>query len=391
MVTNSMGMDLKDYFSPVDLNLDQLHHPMQFGFSIEKFSKDRPIPLTLEGYDLVILGVPEDRNSSNKGCAHGADEIRHCFYQLYRADKRLRIFDLGNLKKGKRINDTYFGLRDVIVYLRQCKTLPIVIGGSNDLLYSAFLAYEKREEPYNIVNVDSRLDIGNAEVELNSFSYASQIFMQRSLRLYNYTNLGYQTYLVPTDEIDLMNNLFFDAVRLGLIRGHVSHKEPILRDADIVSIDISSVKQSDAPGTKFSSPNGLSSDEICQIALYAGLSDKVSFFGIFETNPDFDRNGQTASLGAQIVWSFIEGYLSRKNDYPVECIENYAKFIVQLAQSEHEIVFYKSQGTERWWMEIPYGQNKEQKKIVACDYEDYQKASHDGIPDIWWKNLQKLE
>ena len=59
-----------------------------------------------------------------------------------------------------------------------------------------------------------------------------------------------------------------------------------------------------------------------------------------------------------------------------------------------DIVFYKSDKTERWWLEVPYPPEKgikfERHYLIPCDYEDYEKASQNELPDLWWKTYRKL-
>src|SRR6185295_17792470 len=111
--------------------------------------------------------------------------------------------------------------------------------------------------------------------------------------------IGYQTYFVGNEQVELMNKLFFDAYRLGQVRKDMEEVEPIVRNADIVSFDITAVRNSDAPGNGKASPNGFYGEEACQIARYAGISDKLTSIGFYEINPDLDKNSQTSHLAAQ--------------------------------------------------------------------------------------------
>jgi hypothetical protein len=190
-----------------------------------------------------------------------------------------------------------------------------------------------------------------------------------------------------------MQKLFFDSYRLGLVRANMEQTEPIVRNADIVSFDISSVRKGDAPGNFYAGPNGFSGEEFCQIARYAGLSDKVSSVGFYEYNPEFDDRESTAHLISQAIWCFLEGVSQRKNDIPSSLDNNFLKYRVFLSDSKHEIVFYKSNKSDRWWMEVPYPNNKskyERHHLVPCSYADYQTACNEGMPDRWWQTYQKL-
>lgn len=57
-----------------------------------------------------------------------------------------------------------------------------------------------------------------------------------------------------------------------------------LRDADLISIDLNSIKSADSGNFISFQPNGFNGKEICSLARYAGISDKVSSFGVFNHN-----------------------------------------------------------------------------------------------------------
>lgn len=385
------GTELLMYFEPVANELVNNFDGDRAStfFDIEKHTATNT-NLSPYAYDIALLGVPEDRNTQNRGCALAVDRIRRFFYTLYKPTRKTKIIDLGNFRVGKKVNDTYIGLRDVLAELLANNVFPIIIGGSQDLTYSNFVAYEKINKQLNLVSIDSRFDLGNAELDFNSRSYLSRIVLEKANMLLNYTNIGFQNYLNNFEESDLMRNLFFDIFRLGNIRADITETEPILRDADLVSFDMSVVRHSDAPANYDPSPNGIFAHEACQMAKYAGMSDRLTSFGIYEVNPNFDLNNQTSHLAAQIIWHCIDGYYSRKSDYPKTTIEHYTKFIVNLSYGAHEIVFYKSPKSGRWWMEVPFPGDNEKNILVACSHNDYLKASTDDVPERWWKYYQKI-
>ena len=72
----------------------------------------------LEGVDLAIIGVKEERGAvDNKGCADGVDYIRKALYSLFNHWPQLHIIDLGDIKIGKDISDTYFAFNQVLTEL----------------------------------------------------------------------------------------------------------------------------------------------------------------------------------------------------------------------------------------------------------------------------------
>ena len=191
-----------------------------------------------------------------------------------------------------------------------------------------------------------------------------------------------------------MKNLYFDVYRLGAVRENLEEVEPLVRNADMISVDVSAVRQSDAPGNGNASPNGFYGEEICKIIRYAGLSDKLSSIGFYEVNPRLDVNNQTAHLVAQMMWHFVDGYYNRKHDHPYKDKKDYVKYTVSIKDHKDQLIFYKSKKSDRWWMDVPVKNNYkniyEKHHLVPCSYSDYETACKDDVPDRWWQAYQKL-
>ncbi len=380
-------MNLNDYFDPVALDKPKdyfITSDSIFGKNIKINTPSSPIG-EISDYQIALLGVTEDRNSNNQGTSLAPDKIRNKLYQLYRVNNKTKIIDLGNVKPGNTFSDTYFGLQDVILELLNNQVTFIILGGSQDLTYACYEAYEQIKDTINLVTVDFTIDINTSTS--GSENYLSDLLNNK--KLFKYTNLGHQQYLTDKSNLELLNRLYFESVRLGNLKNKLFLTEPVLRDADIVSLDIGAVKHADAPARIHTSPNGFLADEICQIARYSGIGDNVSCFGIYEINPKFDINNQTAHLAAQIIWYFIDGYSMRKSENRIGENKDYKVFFVSHENMEHDLTFYKSSKTERWWMEVP--SIKSGKNIyIACSQEDYEQACNHDIPDRWWKSFQKI-
>ena len=345
----------------------------------------------LEGVNIALFGIEEDRNTENNlGSGKDLHHIRRHLYQLYPGNWNTTIADIGNIKKGELTSDSHFAIKEVVTSLLKMNILPIIIGGGQDATFSNYKAYDKLEQTVNLVTVDNMFDLGNIDDELSSKSYLSKIIMEVPSNLFNYSNIGYQTYFNSQDEINLIQGLNFDAYRLGEAK-NLEIVEPVFRDADIVSIDIGAVRQSDAPANNNLSPNGFYGEEICAISRYAGISDKVSSFGIYEYNSKHDSNYQTAHLIAQMIWYFIEGVNYRAKDYPFCTKEDYQKFTV-LLENDDPINFYKSNKSDRWWMEINLIKDNKYKRhaLIPCTYEDYLETTKQLIPNMWFKAQRKI-
>ncbi len=392
-----MNSSLQDFFTPVN---DEISHQKtdynssQIGFSISSYFTHFP---DLEDIDIAIFGVMDDRNSiNNQGCSLAADVFRQNFYPLYEGFQKPKIADLGNIKAGKSVTDTYAAVRIVVEELIRQGVLPIVIGGGQDLTYAQYQAYEKLEQKVDLVVIDSRLDI-NEDIqntrETTSQSFLSKILLHEPNYLFNLSNIGYQSYFVSQESIKVLDKLYFDSYRLGVFKGNIEYSEPVLRNADLISFDMGAIRSADACANANASPSGFYGEEACQICRYAGINDKLSSIGFYEFNPAYDKNGQTAILLSQMVWYFIDGFYNRKKDFPLQPQSAYVIYRTSLKEENYEVVFIKSKKTDRWWMQVPYPNTKsvnERYHMVPCSYEDYKVAIDGDMPDLWWRTYQKL-
>jgi len=390
-------MDISLYFEPISLDgydFSKSTDKNRLGKIISIYNENSYFP-DLKGIKMAIIGVMEERGAlENTGCKAGPNQVRDSFYSLHSHWENLKLVDLGNIKNGHSKEDTFFAIKEAVAYLLSNNIVPIIIGGSQDITYANYLAYENIGKIINIAAIDPQFDIGHDEHELNSKSYISRIILHQPNFLFNLTNIGYQSYLVDLEAVSLMKNLFFDVERLGVVRKEMEEVEPMVRNADIVSIDLSAVRFGDSPGCFYAGPNGFSGDEICRISRYAGLSDKLSSIGFYEYNPKLDTRGQSAQLMGQMVWYFIDGFMQRKGDQPEKSQDNYVKYIVNLEAVDEELVFLKSKKSDRWWMLVSL-KNKVNKKyrrhqFVPCSYNDYMTALNHEIPERWWKLQQKI-
>ena len=390
-------MDIAIYFKAVDTDMvfGDIDLPGKKYLDIVDIHRhDGSFP-DLADTDIAIMGVAEDRYAvNNEGCAHGADVVRKHLYGLFTGNEKVKIADLGNIQQGHTVEDTYFAVTNVVEGLVMNNIIPVIIGGGQDLTYAVYRAYEQLGQIINIVAVDPMFDLGKDSSEIDSQSYLSRIILHQPNYLFNYTNIGYQSYFVDKDAVNLMNKLFFDTYRLGNVRENMDEVEPVVRNADLVSIDISAVRSADAPGNGNAMPNGFAGEELCRIVRYAGLSDKLSSIGFYEYNPTYDPREQTAMLISQALWYFLEGYYQRKDDYPARARDQYVKFHVKIQDHKEEIIFYKSKLSERWWMEVPVETDLmtkyERHYMVPCSHSDYQNAMDNNIPDRWWQVYQKM-
>lgn len=390
-------MSLIDFFTPI--NVQEIRKEAgflnsQLGSIITIYEQEFP---DLEGVDIAIFGVADDRRAiNNAGCASAADAFRKKFYQLHQGEHKINVVDLGNIQKGYEVSDTYAAVKAVVSELVKSNVLPIIIGGGQDLTYAQYMAYEKLEQRVDLVLIDPAFDLeedSNEETDTTSRSYLNKIMLHQPNYLFNFSNIGYQSYFVNTESLKVLDKLLFDVYRLGAFSNKIEQSEPILRNADMISFDMGAIRSSNAFANRNAGPNGFYGEEACQMCRYAGMSDKLTSIGFYEFNPDLDQNGQTAILLSQMVWYFIDGFYGRKKDFPLQPKSAYVIYRTSLTADEHEVVFVKSKKSDRWWMQVPYPNTKsinERYHMVPCRYEDYQIAIDGELPDLWWRTYQKL-
>ena len=382
--------DLSIYFQPVS-SFEELAEEC-LGNSIRYHTEGNFPDIDEKG--IALIYCPEFRNGYPELHQSASTGYRECFAKLNTGPSwNMVIYDLGIILPGETINDTYFAIHQVASELIKKDVIPVLVGGTQDLTFALYQGYQSLEQTVNLTCIDSRFDLGLPDQEIEKDGYISQILMNRPCVLFNHSVIGIQMPYVKQSELDLFEKLYFDMCRLGEFNADFKKAEPLLRNTDILSLDLQSVRSSDISGTYYTMPNGFYAEQVCQVVRYAGISDKLTSFGIFNALPE-NMGETTHHLIAEIIWYFLDGVAARYGDFPVGSKKDYKKFIVHMENYENDLVFYKSSKSGRWWMEVPYppkqGVKYERHSMVPCNYDDYQRAMENEMPDLWWKTYQKL-
>ena len=378
-------MEINIFFTPVS---DLLYKDISINSSFYKniYLPGRAFPDFTQA-DIAMIGLTENRGTqNNKGVSTAADEIRKKLYRLKRGTGKYKILDFGNLRNGESLEDTCKRLTEVCQMLIDKDVLPLIIGGSHDLDLGMYSAYGDLGKLISVLNVDAMLDMGNDDYKDLSHQHVKKLLMHEPNFLFNFSQIGYQTYLIDPESLAIMEQLYFETYRVGKLRHNIYEMEPVIRDADMMSFDITAVKSADAPGNALAQPFGLTGEEACQICWYAGLNEKLTSAGFFEYNPEFDDPlHKTASVVATMIWYFIEGFYNRKDHFSFKS-NYYMKYLVSMPGDPESLVFYKSRLSEKWWLEVPNVSSKkvfERKTIIPCSYTDYQRAMKGEVPERW--------
>lgn len=379
-----------DFLVPVEdkvLAHCELLPAQSLGKNIHKHTVRDGLPV-LAIASVAIIGVKESRNAYEKKMEKlDVSGIRLQLYKLLMGNWNSTIVDMGDIEEGDTVEDTYFIVKEIIAGLLEENVIPIIIGATQDLTYPAYRAFDGIKDMINIVSVDSRFDFGMDDELISSNSYMSKIITDKPNNLFNFSNIGYQSYFNAQEEIDLMDRLFFDAYRLGELIHDIKLAEPVLRNAHMVSVDARSIKASEMGHSDDFSPNGFNGREICAIARYAGISDAVCVFGLYE----MDNSVQSNQLMAQIIWYFIEGTNFRVIESPRSNSKYFTKYTVPT--ETEQLIYYKSHFTDRWWVEVPSilpsNTKTETTSLLPCTEKDYLDTCDQNIPERWFKAYKK--
>jgi len=356
----------------------------QIGSLIDVYTIDHQPDLSAA--DLVIIGVEEQRNAiNNDGVKYAPDVIRTAFYNLYPGEWHLKIADIGNLVKSDNIKETYEHLHQILDGLPQ-DTNIILLGGSQDLTVALTNFYDQNNKPYNLSVIDAFIDSSLLDQDIDNENYLTYILGKPDVLLHNLSLFGIQTYYNHPSKFKMFDQLYVDYYKLGEIQNNIQELEPEIREADIVSIDIRSIRYADMPAHVSSQPNGLTGLEICKISRMAGIASNNRILGMFEYNPMYDKNNTGANLAAQVLWYYVEGKNIYQNDYPKISKETLLKFYVE--NEVLKLVFYKNPETNRWWVEIP--KITPQSLLFACSETDYQAALKMKMSSRLYRIINKM-
>ena len=349
----------------------------QIGSVIKWYDTEFP---DLDEAELVLLGCGEQRGSGRIGVDDkGPDLVRQHFYQLYSWHPDIRMADIGNIKAGLSFTDTYAALRTVVKELIRERKTVIILGGSHDLTLAQYRAYAENKMVIDASCVDSLVDL-DLESPFRHENFLMEMLTDEPNYLRHYNHIGFQSYYVHPRMLETMDKLRFDCYRVGHVKESIEEMEPVIRNGNFLSFDLSAIAHAYAPSQSLL-PNGLSGEESCQLMRYAGMSHSISSIGIYGYNDQKDPDELTARQIAQMIWYVLDGKSRGSREAQFNEKDSFNEY--HMAFAEVETVFLQSKKTGRWWMQLP------DKHFIACSYKDYLLASSNEIPERWLRAQER--
>ena len=374
-----MSYSLTEFLEPVNrsvLSNDESYREGQIGSFINLYEHEYP---DLDEATIVFVGCNDQRGSGSLNRCTASEEIRKEFYKLYYWQTDLKIADIGDVKTGKSITDTYAALKVVIRELVEEGKVVIILGGSHDLTLAQYEAFAAENQLIDAVGVDSIIDI-NLDAPFRSENFLMEMLTSEPNYMKHYNHIGFQSYFIHPKMLETMDKLRFDCFRVGKVKEHIEEMEPVIRNCQLLTFDISAIANAFAPANAVS-PNGLNGEEACMLMQYAGMSNNIRSTGIYGYQPEKDRDQMTAKQISQMLWYFIDGKARGTREAPIQEKESFNEY--HTAFGELETTFMQSKKTGRWWMQLP------DKQFIACSYKDYLLASSNEIPERWLRAQER--
>ena len=119
--------DLYEFLTPINLsylNDDAEYNDGHLGSYIKVFENELP---DVTEADIILIGVNEQRGAGMKEQSDAANVIRKQLYRLNYWHTDITIADIGNIKTGLTLQDTYAALRTAITELIKLEKTVIII------------------------------------------------------------------------------------------------------------------------------------------------------------------------------------------------------------------------------------------------------------------------
>lgn len=371
---------IQDFLKPVPMAVileDEELNDAQLGSHMQIYTDEFP---DLEEAEVVLLAVAEERGTGNGVSeSDSPDLIRKHLYNLYYWHPDIRLADVGTILPGASLNDTYAAAKAVIAELIAQKKTVIILGGSHDVTLAQYGAYVHHNQVIEASCIDSFINLGTG-TSLRSENFLMEMLTGEPNFIRHYNHLAFQSYFVHPNMLQTMDKLRFDCFRVGVVKEHLEEMEPVIRNSNLLSIDMAAMAHSFAPANR-TTPNGLNGEDICTLTRYAGLSDHLNTLGIYGYNSINDVNELTAIQIAQMIWYFIDGRSKGKTEARLSDRHAFNEF--HTAFNEVDTLFLQSKKTGRWWMQLP------NHKFIACSANDYRIATHNEIPERWMRAQER--
>lgn len=307
-------------------------------FFLETYSRVDTFP-SVKGPGLTIIAIDQTMGEA----------VRTALLPFHNHFRNISLVDAGDSLQ----NDNEIILEICKGVLSEGST-PVLLGLSPE--QSAWLA---AQENWNMYQVSNRL----RKMAVNDHDLLQQF-------------IAYQRHFSPLEEIYNTEEHAFNSVSLGKMRTYPTLLEPILRDAQLLHIDLNAMRAAETPHVEDAIPTGLNTEELCQLAKYAGMGDRLQCL-CFYCHNIVESNTPEASIIAETLWYFAEGLNMNTHDHP-DVSQDFSEFVIYSESMEDDLEFVRHNQTMKWWLRV---KSDTRTNYLACSLEEYQATIDHELPE----------
>ncbi len=345
---------MNNWFKDSDIFFEEFENKFSLGYQIQKGAESY---VSIEN-SIVLIGLDQIIS----------DSIRKELYKTSFPFQNIALTDLGNIRN----TSPEFIIQALKQFDSENSNL-LILGSNIDTFELQLKTMEQKIS--NIAFVEKSGDI-----------FFNKNIQEQILNSPNISKAGliaYQTHLLNPEKLN--NKKFNNSIRLGKYRNNYQDIEPVLRNIDTLLFNMDSIRYSEVPGIKNTTPSGLTSEEACQIMKYTGLNNKYNIMNFIGYEPKYDFHSQGAMMISQLIWYYIEG-VDQQVMENISDRNSMISIVVDLSDYNLSLSFIQSKKTGRWWVEIPNPEDNTSYHI-ACSEDDYNKATRNELSNRIFNEL----
>lgn len=282
-----------------------------------------PYVPSIEDVDIAMYGIPYDGGVTNRpGARHGPREIRNQS-SINRAMNHAtrvspfelaRIADIGDVRFAE-VFDIAAVTRDIEAFVRtivDAGAMPLAAGGDHSVTYPIFRALATREAPIGMIHIDAHTDTwgpfkGSKFHHGAPFRLAVEDGVLDPKRTVQIGIRGGQN---STDTWDYsrdagMRVIFIEEFEDLGVEAVIAEARRVVGDGPTyITFDVDGLDPVYAPGTGTPEPGGITTREA--LRMLRGFRN-LNLVGadVVEVSPPFDPSGNTALVGATIMFELL--------------------------------------------------------------------------------------
>ena len=284
-----------------------------------------PSQATAEGLDACFVGIGLDVGTSHRsGTRFGPRQIRQesSMIRPYNMRTRISPFDYIQVADIGDVAINTFDLKKSVVIIEQFydeitkhNTAPFTLGGDHTIVLPIIRAMAKKHGPVGIIHVDAHADV-NDEMFGEKIAHGTpfrRMVEENLVEPSKVIQIGLRATGYADDDFDWPREQGFRVVQAEDI--WYQSLAPLMQQVReqmgdhpvYISFDIDSFDPAYAPGTGTAEPGGLTSHQGLEIIRGCyGLN--LIGGDLVEVSPPYDQSGNTAMLGATILYEMLCAY-----------------------------------------------------------------------------------